>query len=50
MTAEAEFWQRWYSSAKKQGSAAFGFRDVAFTSANGTQVPVAPGAATVLIQ
>jgi len=35
---------------KKQGRAAFGFRDVAFTSANGTSVPVTPGAATVLIQ
>jgi general secretion pathway protein D len=36
--------------SKKQGSAAFGFRDVAFTSANGTPVPVVPVAATVLIQ
>jgi hypothetical protein len=35
---------------KLQGTAAFGFRDVAFTSANGTQLPVVPVAATVLIQ
>ena len=35
---------------KQQGTAAFGFRDVAFTSANGTPVPVVPVAATVLIQ
>jgi hypothetical protein len=36
--------------SKKQGSAAFGFRDVAFTSANGTPVPFVPVAATELIQ
>ena len=36
--------------AKKQGTAAFGFRDVAFTSANGTPLPVVPVATSLSIQ
>jgi len=36
--------------AKKQGTAAFGFRDVAFTSATGTLLPVVPVANSVIIQ
>ncbi len=36
--------------AKKQGTAAFGFRDVAFKSATGTPLPVVPVATSVIIQ
>lgn len=36
--------------AKKQGTAAFGFRGVAFKSATGTPLPLVPGAASVIIQ
>jgi len=36
--------------AKKQGTAAFGFRDVAFKSANGILLPVVPVATAVTIQ
>jgi len=36
--------------AKKQGTAAFGFRDVAFTSASGALIPVVPVATSLVIQ